>query len=83
MVSGGFGYCVEISGDVRIPVRCRSVFHKNFNNYILEFLVKEMEKGRQDDHVGGRFIYIWVTSPRGGCLFSACWNTWLKPLIRA
>lgn len=51
-------HCGGISGDVGVLVRCRSVFHKNFNNYILELPVKEMEKGRQDDCVGGGLIYI-------------------------
>lgn len=42
-----FVHCGRISRDVGVLVRCRFVFHKNLNNYILEFLVKEVEKDRQ------------------------------------
>ena len=79
---GVFVYWGGISGEVGVLLRCRSVFHKNFNNYILEFLVKEMENGRQNDHVKGGFIYIWEISSREGCWCPTFWNASFNNLIR-
>lgn len=44
----------------------------------LEFLVKEMEQGRQDDHIGGRFVSIWAISSRGGCWGPDFWSIWFN-----
>lgn len=66
---GGF---LEVAGEALL--RCRAVFISDFDNDFLEFLVREAERGRQDDLIGGGFISIWAASPRAGSWDPAFWN---------